>query len=240
MRPKILWKAKRSQKNISNLFRYEKFLFSKYKFKVTQKYSNLLKWSINNPKKFWSSIWDFAEVKGVKSQKYEKSNIFFKNKFLKNSTLNFAENLLSKNDDSKAITFLSENGTKKIRTWRELNNNVYKLITFFKSIKIKEKDRIAAYLPNIIETVESFIAASAIGSIWSSCSPDFGTNGVIERFSQINPKVLIICDRYFYNGKEINVIERLPLILNKIKSIKNVIIISYPGKPLLKKINQKI
>ena len=234
MRSKILWKAKRSQKNISNLFRYEKFLFSKYKFKVTQKYSNLLKWSINNPKKFWNSIWDFAKVKGVKSQKYEKSNVFFKNKFLKNSKLNFAENLLSKNDDSKAITFISENGIKKVRTWRELNNNVYKLITFFKSIKIKEKDRIVAYLPNIIETVESFIATSAIGSIWSSCSPDFGTNGVIERFSQIEPKVLIICDRYFYNGKEINVIERLPLILNKIKSIKNVIIINYPGKPLVK------
>ena len=84
----------------------------------------------------------------------KKSNVFFKNKFLKNSKLNFAENLLSKNDDSKAITFISENGIKKVRTWRELNNNVYKLITFFKSIKIKEKDRIVAYLPNIIETVE--------------------------------------------------------------------------------------
>ena len=234
MKSKILWKAKQSQKNISNLFRYEKFLFSKYKFKVTQKYSKLLKWSIDNPKKFWSSIWDFTEVKGFKSQKYEKSNIFFKNKFLKNSKLNFAENLMSKNDDSKAITFINENGIKKVRTWRELNRNVYKLITFFRLIKIKEKDRIAAYLPNLIETVESFMATSAIGSIWSSCSPDFGTNGVIERFSQINPKVLIICDRYFYNGKEINVIKRLPLILNKIKSIKHVIIINYPEKPLLK------
>ena len=234
MKSKILWKAKQSQKNISNLFRYEKFLFSKYKFKVAQKYSKLLKWSIDNPKKFWNSIWDFTKVKGFKSQKYEKSNVFFKNKFLKNSKLNFAENLMSKNDDSKAITFINENGIKKIITWRELNRNVYKLVTFFRSIKIKEKDRIAAYLPNLIETVESFIATSAIGSIWSSCSPDFGTNGVIERFSQINPKVLIICDRYFYNGKEINVIKRLPLILNKIKSIKHVIIINYPEKSLLK------
>ena len=234
MKSKILWRAKQSQKNVSNLYRYEKFLFLKYKLKVTQKYSKLLRWSINNPNKFWSSIWDFGKVKGIKSQKYQKSNIFFKNKFLKNSKLNFAENLLAKNDDSKAITFISENGTRKVRSWRELNKNVYKLIAFFKSIKIKKKDRIAAYLPNLIETVESFIATSALGSIWSSCSPDFGTRGVIERFSQIDPKVLIICDRYFYNGKEINVIERLPLILNKIKSIKHVIIINYPGKPLLK------
>ena len=234
MKSKILWKAKQSQIDKSNLFRYEKFLFSKYKFKVRQNYSRLLKWSIDNPRKFWSSIWDFTEVKGKKSQKFEKSNIFFKNKFLKNSKLNFAENLLSKNDNSKAITFINENNIKKVRTWRELNNNVKKLITFFKSIKIKEKDRVAAYLPNLIETVESFIATSAIGSIWSSCSPDFGTLGVIERFSQINPKVLIICDRYFYNGKEINVIKRLPKILKKIQSIKHVIIINYPEKKLLK------
>tara|TARA_B100000579_G_scaffold212583_1_gene173729 strand:- start:536 stop:2494 length:1959 start_codon:yes stop_codon:yes gene_type:complete len=234
MRAKILWQANQSKKNLSNLFRYENFLFSKYKFKVTQKYSKLLKWSIDNPEKFWSSIWDFANVKGLKNKKYQKSNIFFKNKFLKNSKLNFAENLLSKNDNSKAITFISENGYKKIRTWSELNKNVYKLITYLKLIKVKEKDRIAAYLPNLIETVESFIATSAIGSIWSSCSPDFGINGVVERFSQINPKVLIICDRYFYNGKEINIIKRLPFILNKIKSIKHVIIINYPEKSLLR------
>ncbi len=234
MREKILWKAKKSEKNKSNLFKYEKFLFSKYKFKITQKYSKLLKWSINNPEKFWSSIWDFAKVKGIKKQKYKRSSIFFKNKFLEKSKLNFAENLLSKNDHSSAITFLNENGYKKVTTWRELNNNVYKLISFFKSIKVKEKDRIAAYLPNLTETVESFIATSAIGSIWSSCSPDFGTNGVIERFSQINPKVLIICDRYFYNGKEINVIKRLPKILKKVQSIKHVIIINYPEKKLLK------
>ena len=234
MNSKILWKAKKLKKNKSNLFKYEKFLSSKYNFKITQIYKNLLRWSIENPKIFWSSIWDFTGVKGIKSEKFEKSKIFYKNKFLKNSKLNFAENLLSKNDNTKAITFISENGIKENRTWKELNKNVDKLIAFFKSIKIKEKDRVAAYLPNLIETVESFVATSAIGLIWSSCSPDFGTSGVIERFSQINPKVLIICDRYFYNGKEINVIERLPLILKRIKSIKNVIVINYPGKPLLK------
>ena len=138
MKTKILWKAKQSQKNASNLFKYEKFLFLKYKFKIAQKYSKILKWSIKNPNKFWNSIWDFTQVKGQKNQKFEKSNIFFKNKFLKNSKLNFAENLLSKNDSSKAITFINENGFKKVRTWKELNRNVFKLINFFKSIKIKE------------------------------------------------------------------------------------------------------
>ena len=109
------------------------------------------------------------------------------------------------------------------------NNN------FLKEIKIKEKDRVAAYTANQIETVESFLATSAIGAIWSSCSPDFGTQGVVERFSQIRPKLLIITDRYYYNGKEINILERLPTIIQKIKSIKNVLIINYPGKKNLKK-----
>ena len=139
MKSKILWKAKKSQKNKSNLFRYEKFLSSKYKFIATQNYKKLHKWSINNPKKFWSSIWDFAKVKGVKNNDHKKTSIFFKNKFLINSKLNFAENLLSKNDNKKAITFISENGIKKVRTWKDLNNNVDKIVNFFSSIKIKKK-----------------------------------------------------------------------------------------------------
>ena len=89
-------------------------------------------------------------------------------------------------------------------------------------------------MANQIETVECFLATSAIGAIWSSCSPDIGVPGLIERFSQIKPKLLIITDRYYYNGKEINILERLPLILKKIKSIKTVVIVNYPGKKYLK------
>ena len=97
-------------------------------------------------------------------------------------------------------------------------------------------------MPNTIETVEAFLSTAAIGAIWSSCSPDFGVKGVIERFSQINPKVLFITDQYFYNGKQINIIDRLPEILEAIPSIKNVVVTSYPGKSLLdykKKIKKK-
>ena len=230
---KKLWEASQRVKNKSNLFRYENFLAENYHYRITKKYSKILDWSIKNPQRFWSSIWDFVNIKGLKKNKFIKSKILFKNKFLKDSKLNFAENLLSKNDNSKAITFISENNYKEKRSWKELNLNVGRLVVFFKKIKLKEKDRIAAYLPNLIETVESFIATASIGCVWSSCSPDFGINGVIERFAQIKPKILIICDRYYYNGKEINIIERLPTILNKIKSIKNVIIINYPGKNYL-------
>ena len=236
---KKLWEASRAKKKHSNLYKYEKFLSKEYKIKITQNYSNILNWTINNPNKFWSSIWDFARVKGIKKEKTHLSKVLFKSKFLINSKLNFSENLLSKNDNTKAITFISENGYKEIRSWKKLNINVNKIANFLKKIHIKENDRVAAYLPNLIETVEAFIATASLGAIWSSCSPDFGVEGVIERFAQIKPKILIIADRYYYNGKEINVIERLPAILKKIKSIKNIIIVNYPGKNFLnfKKIN---
>jgi acetoacetyl-CoA synthetase len=112
---------------------------------------------------------------------------------------------------------------------------VNKLNNFFHKIKLNKKDRVVAYMPNLIETVESFIATTSVGAIWSSCSPDFGVKGVIERFSQIKPKVLFVCDKYFYNGKEINIIERVPEILKKISSIKYLVLINYPGEKYIKK-----
>ncbi len=231
---KKLWEASETIKNKSNLFKYEKFLEKNYNYKFSKKFNKLLKWSIDNPSDFWSSIWDFTNVKGQKKFKFKYTKCLIKNKFLIGSKLNFTENLLSKNDNTKAITFISENGFREVRTWKELYFNTSKIINFFKKNKLKSKDRVAAYLPNIIETVECFLASASIGAIWSSCSPDFGVNGVIERFSQIKPKILIIADRYYYNGKEINILERLPLILKKIKSIKKVVVINYPGKKNLK------
>ena len=231
---KKLWEASNAQKKKSLLSSYEQFISKRYKKKFNQKYESILKWSIKNPGDFWSSIWDFSEVKGFKSKiKIKKSKIFYKNKFLPNSKLNFAENLLPKNNKDKAITFISENSFREERSWQELNLNVSKISKFLKSINIKEKDRLAAYMPNTIETVEAFIASSSLGAIWSSCSPDFGVKGVVERFSQISPKVLFVVDKYFYNGKIINILERIPLILKEIPSIKYVVIVNYPGEKYL-------
>ena len=231
---KKLWEASPGQKKKSLLSSYEQFISKKFKKRFNQKYDNILKWSIENPGNFWSSIWDFSEIKGFKSKiKIKKSKIFYKNKFLPNSKLNFAENLLSKNNKNKAITFVSENGFREERSWYELNINVSKISKFLKSIKIKKKDRVAAYMPNTIETIEAFIASSSLGAIWSSCSPDFGVKGVVERFSQISPKVLFVVDKYFYNGKIINILERVPLILKEIPSIEYVVIVNYPGEKYL-------
>ncbi len=232
--PKKLWEPSRELIKNSNLFKYEKFVSKNYKYNFSGKYKKLQNWSVKNPKDFWNSIWNYFEIIGAKTDKFKLTKDLINSKFFVNSKLNFAENLLAKNSNQKAITFVSENGYREQKSWKELNIDVKKIITFYKKINISEKDRIAAYTPNQIETVECFLGASAIGSIWSSCSPDFGVPGVIERFSQIKPKLLVITDKYYYNGKEINIIERLPKILKKIKSIKSVLILNYPGKKLRK------
>ena len=231
---KKLWEATKKVKVNSNLYQFEKLISKKYNLNFNLNYKKILNWSIKNSPIFWDNVWDFCKVNGLKSKnKIVKSKIFYKNKFLPKYKLNFAENLLVKNNGEKAVTFISENGFREERTWKKLNNNVSKVYEFLKKIEIKKNDRIAAYLPNTIETVEAFLGTSSIGAIWSSCSPDFGVNGVIERFSQINPKVLFTADKYYYNGKEINVLEKIPQILKKIKSIKYVVIINYPGKKYL-------
>ncbi|WP_435086072.1 acetoacetate--CoA ligase [Candidatus Pelagibacter bacterium nBUS_33] len=232
---KKLWQASLNQKKNSNLFQFEKYISNEFNIKLNNDFKKILDWSIKNSSDFWSSFWDFAKINGIKSnKKIKKSKIFYKNLFLPGSKLNFANNLLAKNNKEKAATFISENGFREERNWQKLNESTNKLVQFLKNKKIKKKDRVAAYMPNTIETVEAFIATSAIGAIWSSCSPDFGVKGVIERFSQINPKILFITDQYFYNGKQINIIDRLPEILKAIPSIKNVVVTNYPGKSSIK------
>ena len=232
---KKLWQPSLIVKKNSNLFAFENYISKKLKIKFNRNYKKLLNWSIKNSPVFWSRFWDFSKIKGIKSNKnFRKSKIFYKNLFLPGSRLNFGENLLSKNNNEKAVTFISENGFREERSWRQLNLNTNKISNFLKKINIKKGDRVAAYMPNTIQTVEAFIATTSLGGIWSSCSPDFGSKGVIERFSQINPKVLFITDQYFYNGKKIDVLNRLPEILKLIPSIKSVVISNYPGKKFIK------
>jgi acetoacetyl-CoA synthetase len=234
---KKLWEPSRKIKLNSNLLKFEKYTSNRFKKKFNNNFEKIHNWTIKNPQNFWNCLWDYAKVKGIKGvDKERKFFKFYKNTFLSNSKLNFTENLLSKNNDDKAITFISENGFREIKNWRDLNINVKKVSAFLRKLNIKSKDRVVAYMPNISETVEAFLGTVGIGSIWSSCSPDFGINGVIERFSQIKPKVLFVSKEYFYNGKKINILERLPEILKKIPTIKHVVISSYPGQAEIKKL----
>ena len=226
-----LWSPNEEVKKNSNLSFFCKHLDKKNLLKYSENFKNLWKWSVKNPEIFWSEIWDFTKIKGIKGKNIIKKNkVFYKNIFFPDSKLNYAENLLPKKNREIALSFLSESGIEKKITWEKLYQNVCKFSYFLKKINLKEKDRIAAYVPNSIETITSFLASSKNGLIWSSCSPDFGTQGVIDRFLQINPKVLITSDYYFYNGKKINILKKIPEIIKKIKSIKKVVIFPYSNQ----------
>ena len=236
-----LWKIRKEKLNKTNLFLYSNFIKKNFKIDAQNDFNKLWRWSIDNPKSFWKSIWDFTEVKGKLGKiLFKESNIFYKNQFFPDTKLNYAENLLRKNNTDPAIIFKSENGYKEILSWKNLISNVQKISTWMRSNGIKKGDRVAAYLPNIPETVIAYLGTSVVGAIWSSCSPDFGTAGVIDRFSQINPKILFIGDKYFYNGKKINILERLPEILRKVPSIVKVVTVPYPGTEIENNYNLKI
>ena len=236
-----LWKINREKQKKTNLALYSNFIKKKYKVNSGNDFNKIWKWSVGNPKIFWKSIWDFTKVKGdLGDTLLKESNIFYMNRFFPNTRLNYAKNLLKKNNEKKSIIFKSENGYKTALSWKNLNLNVTQVSNWMKSNGIKKGDRVAAYLPNIPETVIAYISTSALGAVWSSCSPDFGTAGVIDRFSQIDPKVLFIGDKYFYNGKKINILERLPEVLNKVSSINKVVVVPYPGTEIEKSKNIKI
>ena len=236
-----LWKMDKRKLSKTNLVSYCKFVKSNFKIDSLNDFNKLWNWSIKNPKFFWKSVWDFTNVKGkLGNTIIQDSNIFYKNKFFPDTKLSYAENLLKKNNEDSAIIFKSENGYKVDISWKNLNIKVEQVSNWMRSNGIEKGDRVAAYLPNVPETVIAYISTAVLGSIWSSCSPDFGTTGVIDRFSQITPKLLFIGDKYFYNGKKINILERLPEILNKIPSIKKVVIINYPGSKIEKNSNYKI
>ena len=225
-----LWKINKESLKKTNLTKYYKFIKTKYKINAYNDFNKIWKWSVENPKIFWKSIWDFTKVKGKLGKKIlKKSHIFYKNKFFIDTKLSYAENILKKNNGEQSIIFKSENGYRTNLSWKKLNLNVSKVSQWMAAQGIKKGDRVAAYLPNIPETVVAYISTSAIGAVWSSCSPDFGTNGVIDRFSQIKPRILFIGDKYFYNGKKINILERLFKITKEIPSIKKVVVIPYPG-----------
>jgi len=234
-----LWSADEESKKKSKLESFCRHLDKKKLLKYKANFKHLWEWSVNKPESFWSEVWDFTKIKGIKGKKILKKNkIFYKNSFFPDSKLNYAENLLSKQNEEIAVKFLSENNTEKKITWKKLHENVCKFSYFLKRINLKEKERVAAYVPNTTEVIISFLAASKNGLVWSSCSPDFGTQGVIDRFLQIKPKILITCEHYFYNGKKINILEKIPEILKRIKSIKKVIVFPYENE-FEKKIDSK-
>ena len=224
---KSLWKPSEQKKQESLLVDFSKFV----NFDSNNNFKSLWEWSVKNKEEFWSKFWDYSKIIGDKGKEViRKNKIFNETKFFPDSKINYAENILKKKTNNCAINFLSETGFEESITWKDLYEKVCKFSFYLKTLDLKKGDRVAAYVPNKIESIISFLACAKNGIIWSSCSPDFGTHGVVDRFKQIEPKVLITCDHYFYNGKKINILEKINNILKEIPSIKKTLVFAYNKK----------
>ena len=228
MTNKILWNPSISLIEDSNIFEFQNIINYKYNLSI-KKYSELYKWSISNIDDFWEEIWGYSKI--ICSHPYTEvikptDNIWETSWFI-DSKLNYAENLLRYKNDSIAIYFFGENQVRSQITFNELYNNVAKVAFSFKEMGIKKGDRVAGFMPNMPEAVIAMLATASIGAIWSSCSPDFGIDGVLDRFSQINPKLIISSDGYYYKGKEISCTNKLNKITDSLDSVEKVIIANY-------------
>ena len=226
-----LFQPSQSQIKSSNLSAYEKFLNQSYK-KQFKNYSQLWNWSVKKPSDFWKSIADFYKVPlyAKKNAKLiQKNSQFWKTNFFLNYQTNYFCLLEKNKSNDLAIHFIGENKYEEKITYQELNQRVNALSSYYRSIKIKVGDVIVGYLPNLADTVIAFLAAAKIGAVWSSCSSDFGSKAVIDRFSQLKPKLMVVADHYFYNGKKFNYSKNLRQIQKKIGNPK-ILKTNYPCK----------
>ena len=188
-------------------------------------YDELHQWSVEQPDEFWQAAWDYFEIKASVPARttVEHLDRFPGASWFPQSTLNYAENLLR--EASNKVAFIShlENGERREKTYAELRQETAALQKFLQGVGIESGDRIAAWLPNIPETVTAMLATSSIGAVWSSCSPDFGTPGALDRFGQIEPRVLFACDGYYYAGKSIDIRDKVREVVAAVPSIEHIV-----------------
>ena len=226
MNNELLWKPKLDKKKNTSLYKFIEHINFNHKMEIDN-FESLHKWSVNYRSYFWEEVWNFFNIIGEKGKQpyLSPENSLPGTKFFPNGTLNYAENMLKKNDDDIAITFWSEDKMKKKLSWYELKNQVAAVANYFKKKGVKKGDRIAAYLPNVPETIIVMLASSSIGAIFSSASPDFGVEGVLDRFGQIEPKILITTDGYNFNGEEINITEKVEKVVNLLPTVKDLVLV---------------
>ena len=238
----IVWSPKQHSERASNLINFSEHINVRYDQELTN-YQQLYDWSIEDVARFWSEIWDFCGVKGAKNghddldqKPYLQTNSSMMDaRFFPEARLNYAENLLqfaSESPDSEAILFWAEDRLQSSMLWRELYDAVSQAAQALRDQGVKSGDRVAAYMPNMIETIVLMLASTSIGAIWSSCSPDFGVQGVVDRFGQIEPTVLIAADGYFYAGKEIDNLQKVEEIETRLPSLTLTIIVPFLSSTL--------
>ncbi len=182
-------------------------------------------WSIENRADFWSLVWDFCAVRGDKGETVLADGERMPGaRFFPDARLNFAENLLSRTGDEAALIFRGEDKVASSLSWDELHGLVSRLQQAFSDCGLQAGDRVAAMMPNMPETIAVMLAASSLGAVFSSCSPDFGERGVLDRFGQIEPKIFVACDGYWYNGKKQDISAKLAAISATLKPLRTIVV----------------
>jgi len=236
MNEKILWMPDKKRMQNSSMKRFIDHVNKQFDFSFSD-YPSLYQWSIDNIPLFWREFWYFSGIRWDRDfdQVVDDARRMPGAKWFQGARLNYAENMLRYRDDRPAIIFRGENGVERRFTFKELYEEAHCIAEGLKRLGIKKGDRVAAVMPNIPETVIAMLATASLGAIWSSSSPDFGIKGVLDRFSQIEPKVIFAADGYYYSGKWFDSQEKLKGILGQLPSVKHVVMVDFTGNLDLKR-----
>jgi acetoacetyl-CoA synthetase len=229
---KALWYPSEERKRNANMTAYMNFLRENYGL-AFKDFHELYDWSVRNRADFWSSLWRFFDVRASHPYKtiLENPDDMLKSQWFQGARLNFAENLLRYTDENTAIIFKGETQDPGHLTYKELFGKVASLAASLRECGITAKDRVVGFMPNMVETVVAMLATASLGGIWSSCSPDFGIKGVLDRFGQIEPKILFTANGYSYKGKKVDSLEKISGIVENIPSIEKVVVVPYTEEP---------
>ena len=223
-----MWKPSVEQIERSQMFEFKEFINTRHGLNLGS-YQDLHEWSVDNIHEFWASAWEFFDI--IHTQPYtqvvDDVSEMPGAKWFTGARLNFAENLLRRRDDKTALIFKGESQPVRKLTYAELYSEVAKTAAALRTAGVEKGDRVAGFVPNMPESIIAMLATTSIGAIWSSSSPDFGIKGVLDRFSQIEPKVLFAANGYFYNGKSHDSLEKLKSILHELPSVEKVVVIPY-------------
>jgi acetoacetyl-CoA synthetase len=226
--PPILWQPSAKRIADSNIAAFIRQVNQRHKAGLTDSQS-LYAWSVKEPEKFWVEVWDFCGV--IAQTRGERVLVDGKKmpgaQWFPDARLNFAENLLRRRDDADAFVFWGEDKVSRRMSFAEVYDAVSRTSQAMAAAGVKEGDRIAAFLPNLPETIIFMLATASLGAIWSSCSPDFGVQGVIDRFGQIEPKLFFAVEGYHYNGKAHDTLPRVAEIAARLPSVEKTIVVSY-------------
>ena len=225
---KLLWSPSANEIENTQAWGFMQEVNQEFETKLTN-FHELYQWSCEFPESFWDLFWKYSSIIAERkpTEALKNGDDFLGSEWFPDARLNFAKNLLSDSSDNPAIVFWAEDKQKSSLSHLELYSQVARLSFWLKQNGIKKGDRVAGFLPNMPETVISMLATASLGAVWTSCSPDFGVQGVLDRFGQVEPKVFICVDGYYYNGKEFSCLEKNQKIVSQLPTVENILLVRF-------------